>query len=83
MGVMPLQFPEGKGFESLHADISRGFDLSFPAHLTPSGKARLSFTTKGGKSDATDILLRLDTPIEVEYFQMGGILQYVMDRILS
>ena len=83
MGVMPLQFPEGKGFESLNADISRGFDLSFPAHLTPAGKARLSFTTKDGKRDATDLLLRLDTPIEVEYFQMGGILQYVMDRILS
>lgn len=83
MGVMPLQFPEGKGFESLNADISSGFDLSFPAHLTPAGKAKLSFTTKDGKRDATDLLLRLDTPIEVEYFQMGGILQYVMDRILS
>ena len=83
MGVLPLQFPEGKGFESLNADISSGFDLSFPTHLTPAGKAKLSFTMKDGKRGATDLLLRLDTPIEVEYFQMGGILQYVMDRILS
>ena len=83
MGVLPLQFPEGKGFESLNADISSGFDLSFPTHFTPAGKAKLSFTTKDGKRGATDLLLRLDTPIEVEYFQMGGILQYVMDRILS
>ena len=83
MGVLPLQFPEGKGFESLNADISSGFDLSFPTHLTPAGKAKLSFTMKDGKRGATDLLLRLDTPIEVEYFQMGGILQYVMERILS
>jgi len=83
MGVIPLEFQDGKGFENLNADISRGFDLTFPQHLTPSCKASLSFTTKEGKKERIELLARLDTPIEVEYFQMGGILQYVMDRIMS
>ncbi|QRF75528.1 Isopropylmalate/citramalate isomerase large subunit [Thermoplasmatales archaeon] len=83
MGVIPLEFQDGKGFENLNADISRGFDLVFPQHLTPSCKASLSFTTKEGRKERIELLARLDTPIEVEYFQMGGILQYVMDRIMS
>ncbi len=83
MGVIPLEFQDGKGFENLNADISRGFDLAFPQHLTPSCKASLSFTTKEGRKERIELLARLDTPIEVEYFQMGGILQYVMDRIMS
>jgi len=83
MGVIPLEFRDGKGFENLNADISRGFDLTFAQHLTPSCKASLSFTTKEGRKERIELLARLDTPIEVEYFQMGGILQYVMDRIMS
>ncbi|MEM0155840.1 MAG: aconitate hydratase AcnA [Thermoplasmataceae archaeon] len=83
MGVIPLQFPEGKDYPSLNADPTKGFNIDFPDKFLPGGTARLSYTTMTGKKEHMDLTLRLDTPIEVEYFTMGGILQYVMDRILS
>lgn len=83
MGVMPLQFPEGKDYSSMNADSAKGFDIDFPDKLLPGGTARLSYTTKDGKREHMDMIMRLDTPVEVDYFTMGGILQYVMDRILS
>lgn len=83
MGVMPLQFPDGKDFSSLDADTAKGFDIEFPGKLVPGGSAKLLYTKKDGNRGQMDVTMRLDTPIEVEYFSMGGILQYVMDRILS
>jgi aconitate hydratase len=77
MGVLPLQFPDAEGVESLGLTGEEVFDVSD----VDNGKARSVTVT--AKPDDTDPIsfearVRLDTPNEVLYFQHGGILQRVL-----
>ena len=84
MGVIPLQFMEGTNAEKLGIDPSRPMDVMFPDGLKPSGKAQLVYTKKRGAStEKADLLIRIDTPIELEYMKAGGILQFVMKKLVN
>src|SRR5216683_1632938 len=82
MGVLPCQFPEGTDAVTLKLDGTETFDLLGIAEPQPRGKARLVIHRKSGKTDEVPITVRIDTPIEVEYYRHGGILPYVLRQIL-
>jgi aconitate hydratase len=85
MGVIPLQFPEGKTAESLGLDGTEVFDITGIEALN-DGKTPKTLHVKAGKPGADviefDAVVRIDTPGEADYYRNGGILQYVLRNML-
>jgi aconitate hydratase len=85
MGVLPLQFKDGDTFSTFSIDGSETFDLIGLSGSTirPRQDVRLRVNRENGEK--TDILLtlRIDTPIEIEYYKNGGILPYVLRQLLA
>lgn len=81
MGVMPLQFKDGAN------RLTLGLDGSESISLTPKGKlqAAMSFvmdiTFKDGSKKSCEVISRIDTDDELQYFKNGGILQYVLRKL--
>lgn len=82
MGVLPLQFRNKETFDSLNIDPFSKFNLELPEKLSPHSSAKMTFTRKDGKKGSAELEIRLDTPVEVKYFNNGGILQNVMRKLL-
>ncbi|MFY7951747.1 MAG: aconitate hydratase, partial [Armatimonadaceae bacterium] len=75
MGVLPLQFRDGESAQSLGLDGTESFDLTgLAGGLSPRMNVRLTATKADGTRKEIDLILRIDTPIEVEYYLHGGIL---------
>ena len=87
MGVLPLQFKEGVNAQSLGLDGTETFDLiGLEAGLSPRMDATLVIKrTKEDGVETTEVplTLRIDTPIEVDYFLHGGILPYVLRQLIA
>ncbi|MEO6908001.1 MAG: aconitate hydratase [Abditibacteriaceae bacterium] len=83
MGVLPLQFKDGISTASLKLDGSENFDLKGLGDLHPRQDVTLSIHRKDGTSEDVDVTLRIDTPIEIDYYQNGGILPYVLRQLMS
>jgi len=84
MGVLPLQFKSGASAQSLKLDGSEKIDLTgIGDGITPMQDVTMTFTRKDGKSENVPLTLRIDTPIEVDYYQHGGILPYVLRQLLA
>jgi aconitate hydratase len=83
MGVLPCQFAEGTDAATLKLDGSETFDLLGIAEPHPRGNARLVIHRKSGTTDEVPVTVRIDTPIEVEYYKHGGILPYVLRQLLG
>ena len=81
MGILPLQFKEGTDYDSLSIDPFGNVNIILPEKLGPHQQAKLVFHDKNGKQAEVDVDIRLDTPVEVQYYRNGGILQYVMRRM--
>jgi aconitate hydratase len=83
MGVLPLQFKEGQNAQSVGLTGKETFDIT---GLTKSGAKTVTVTATpagGGKPLTFEVRLRIDTPKEHEYFQHGGILQYVLRQLVT
>ncbi len=84
MGVVPLQFRNGESYDSLKIDPEKPIDIIFGDGVKASGKAAMKFTEAGsGKEKSTELIIRVDTPVEEEYLKIGGILQFVLRRLVS
>lgn len=84
MGVLPLQFKDGQNAASLKLDGTETFDLTgLEAQVKPRQEVTLKITRTDGSSEDVILTLRIDTPIEVEYYQHGGILPYVLRQLLN
>jgi aconitate hydratase len=83
MGILPLQFEDGKSAESLKIDFSKPISIEMPERLSPGGKARMSFVSRSGKAVETVLKSRIDTAVELEYYKAGGILRYVAGKIMG
>jgi aconitate hydratase len=84
MGVLPCQFKEGTSAQSLNLDGSETFDLlNIGNDLQPRQEAPLVIHRKDGKTETVSVILRLDTPVEVDYYRHGGILPYVLRQLLG
>lgn len=85
MGVLPLQFKHEENIESLGLDGTETFDLTGleNTEVGPLQTVNLSIKKLDGTIVNTEVILRIDTPIEVEYYRHGGILQYVLRQLIS
>ena len=84
MGVLPLQFPEGVTAQTLGLDGTETFDVvGLSDNITPRQDVTLRIHRKDGSTQDQTVKLRIDTPIEVDYFRHGGILPYVLRQLLS
>ncbi len=84
MGVLPLQFLEGTTAQTLKLDGSETYDvLGLDADLRPRQDLRLRITRRDGSAEEVPVRCRIDTPIEVDYYQHGGILPCVLRQLLA
>ena len=84
MGVLPLQFREGKGAQSIPIDGTETFEvLGLGKGLRPQQDLTLRVIRADGKVDEVPLLCRIDTPIEVDYYQHGGILPFVLRQLVA
>lgn len=81
MGVIPLEFKPGRSFQDLNADIASPFTITFSTEEEPK-TATLLYKDRSGKASKEDLIVRIDTPVEYEYFRYGGILQMVINNLL-
>ena len=83
MGVLPLQFLEGTNSQTLGLDGSETFDITGIETLSPQMQAQMTIHRADGSSHVVPVRVRIDTPIEVDYYLHGGILQYVLRQLAS
>jgi aconitate hydratase len=84
MGVLPLQFPEGVTAQTLGLEGTESLDvLGLSDHIAPRQDVTLRITRQDGSVVDQTVKLRIDTPIEVDYFRHGGILPFVLRQLLS
>jgi aconitate hydratase len=84
MGVLPLQFHEGMTAQSLKLDGTECYDLvGLGPNLKPQQDVTLRITRAGGSVEEVSVVCRIDTPIEIDYYQHGGILPYVLRQLLA
>ena len=81
MGVLPLNFPEGEDADSLGLDGSESFDIPARADLEPMSSIPVTATRSDGSTVEFEAVVRLDTPVEVEYYRNGGILPTVLRNL--
>jgi aconitate hydratase len=82
MGVLPLQFKEGRNAQSLGLTGKETFEIA-GLNRGAAKFVKVVATADGGKTTEFDVRLRIDTPKELEYYQHGGILQYVLRQLAS
>lgn len=84
MGVLPLEYMEGESAE-LHGLTGReSFSITgIDSELTPHKKLRVTATSEDGSEKHFKVIARLDSPIEVAYYENEGILQYVLRQFLK
>lgn len=83
MGVLPLTFKKGQGWENLGLDGSETFDIDGVADMTPLKTLKVTATKKNGETVSFKAVARLNSEIDVAYFQHGGILPYVLRKMMS
>ncbi len=84
MGVLPLQFKEGTTAQTLKLDGTETYDvIGLSPEVKPQQDLTLSITRKGGSFEHVPVTCRIDTPIEIEYYQHGGILPYVLRQLVA
>ena len=86
MGVLPLEFDAGESQASLQLTGDETVDIALPAETTeivPRQALVLRINRADGSTVETRVQSRLDTENEIEYFKRGGILQYVLDKLVA
>jgi len=81
MGVLPLTFAQGESAESLGLDGTELFDIPASAELEPMSKITVTATKLDNSEIKFEAVVRLDTPVEVEYYRNGGILPAVLRNL--
>jgi len=83
MGVLPLQFQGTDSWQSLALNGSERIDIVIDGALVPQRSVQLVVHRADGSTQHTTLTLRIDTPIEVDYFHHGGILPFVLRQLLQ
>jgi aconitate hydratase len=84
MGVLPLQFSEGVNAQSLRLDGSEIYSIrGLSNDIRPREEILLEIERKDRGKETVPLILRIDTPIEVDYYRHGGILPFVLREILQ
>ncbi|WP_373769622.1 aconitate hydratase [Delftia acidovorans] len=83
MGVLPLQFLGTDSWQTLGLTGEEFVEVIPAADLAPQSEAQLVITRADGSKQTVVVKLRIDTPIEVDYYKHGGILPYVLRQLLE
>jgi aconitate hydratase len=84
MGVLPLQFKDGTTAQSLKLDGTETYDIvGLGASLKPQQDLALRITRQDGGVEEVPVRCRIDTSIEIDYYQHGGILPYVLRQLVA
>ena len=83
MGVLPLQFQGSDTWQTLRLNGEERVDVIPAPDLKPQSEATLVITRKDGSRQEIKLVLRIDTPIEVDYYRHGGILPFVLRQLLA
>ncbi|MEO0498726.1 MAG: aconitate hydratase, partial [Pseudomonadota bacterium] len=84
MGVLPLQFPEGVSRTTMGLTGDETIDITcISSGLEPRQMVTATFTRKDGTSVTQELLCRIDTADELDYYKNGGILHYVLRRLAA
>jgi aconitate hydratase len=84
MGVLPCQFKGDDSAQSLGIKGDEEFDiLGIEGEIKPQQDVTLVIKRKDGSKQEIKVLLRIDTPIEVDYYRHGGILPYVLRELMA
>jgi aconitate hydratase len=83
MGILPLELPAGSTWQSVGLNGEETFD--FPGlddNLKPLQRLKVVATSPDGKKKEFEAIVRIDTPVELDYYRNGGILQTVLRKLL-
>src|SRR5437868_11855830 len=84
MGVLPLQLKEGVNAQSLHLDGTELYDVvGLDPGLKPQQDLVLRIKRAIGSTEKISVTCRIDTPIEIDYYQHEGILPFVLRQLLG
>ena len=83
MGVLPLQFKGSDSWQSLGLQGDERVDVKLADDIKPLSDATLVITSADGRQREISVTLRIDTPIEVDYYKHGGILPFVLRQLLA
>jgi aconitate hydratase len=83
MGVLPLTFNNGDSWQSLGLDGSETYTITGIESITPLKTLSVQAVKPDGHKIEFEVTARLNTDIDVEYFKHGGILPYVLRKIMS
>jgi aconitate hydratase len=84
MGVLPLQFLGNDSVQSLGITGEETYDLKgLEGEIKPQQQVTLVINRANGQKQEVKVLLRIDTPIEVDYYKHGGILPFVLRQLLA
>ncbi len=84
MGVLPLQFKEGTTAQTLKLTGNETYDIvGLDSSIKPQQDLTLKITRKDGSVENVPVTCRIDTPIEIDYYQHGGILPYVLRQLMA
>jgi aconitate hydratase len=79
-----LQFKNDTNVATLNLTGEETFDIiGIDEHLKPQQDVTLTITRRNGSKQQVPLLLRIDTPIEVDYYRHGGILPYVLRELVA
>ncbi len=83
MGVLPLQFREGESAESLGLDGTETYTIQGIAALSPRQEIQVQARSQDGTEQTITATVRIDSPMELEYYRHGGILPMVLRGLLK
>ena len=83
MGVLPLQFKDGVSRKTLKLDGTETFDIEGIETLKPRSTVKLTVHRADGSEESTELLVRIDTEDELDYYKNGGILHYVLRKLAA
>ena len=83
MGVLPLQFTDGESWNSIGLTGHEVIDIDIPDNLVPGQDIAIHAVRPDGSELNFTVSARVDTPVEIEYYRNGGILQFVLRKLLQ
>ena len=83
MGVLPLELPEGTTWQSLGLTGEETFDVPVDEGLQPLSEVTVTARRAEGEAIEFGVKVRVDTPVELEYYRNGGILQTVLRKLME
>ncbi|SHF54020.1 aconitate hydratase AcnA [Ornithinibacillus halophilus] len=78
MGVLPLQFEEGQNADKLGLTGRETFNVEIDENVQPRDLVKVTATDENGKTTEFNVIARFESPVEIDYYRHGGILQMVL-----